>query len=330
MKELFDKHCFRRAYATILTLAVMAALLQPAGCGTDWNGTGRLEVAADIVPMADFCRAVGGDMVEVELLVPPGASPHTHELTTGQMRFLAGADVVVTVGLGLTPWAEEVFAKAGNPDLEIVVAGEAVPPSSLVPAGGVATAGHADDEKEEGGDAECDAGSSDPHVWLDPELVVYMVEAIRDAFIDADPANAEAYRENAAGYAEELARLDGDIARATAELTHRGFISFHSSFTYFARRYGLEQVGVIEEQPGKEPSAGEIAELVDLIESRGVRAVFAEPQFNPRAAEAIAEESGGTVVVGILDPLGDPDDPGADTYLEVMRNNLAAMVEALR
>ncbi|MBN2028477.1 MAG: zinc ABC transporter substrate-binding protein [Actinobacteria bacterium] len=301
----------------IVVSAMMVVLILAPGCGKEAGGAGRMKIAADIVPMADFCRAVGGEMVEVEILVPPGASPHAYELTTGQMRFLADADVMVTVGLGLTPWAEEILSKAGNPDLATVAAGDAIPVAQLIPA-----ALHA-----QGGEA--GEAAYDPHVWLDPNLARYIITAIRDALIQVDPQNALIYRENAAAYEEELAHLDAEIRGEMATLSSRKFIAFHSSWTYFAARYGLDQVGVIEEQPGKEPSAGEIAELVEKIESQGVRVVFAEPQFSTRAAEAIAEESGGGVVVEILDPLGDPDDPASDTYLEMMRGNLAIIVEAL-
>jgi zinc transport system substrate-binding protein len=324
MRSIIIKKLKEISVAAVLMLVVSLAMMPAAGCGTGGGDSSRIKVAADIVPMADFCREIGGDMVEVETLVPPGASPHAYELTTGQMRFLTDADVMVTVGLSLTPWAEEVFAKVDNPGLVIVVAGEAIPRSELIPA-----ALHAE-EKRGDGEADSEEAVYDPHVWLDPNLVTYIIEAIRDSYIQVDPESAPAYRENAARYEEELAELDAEIRDEVAALTSRKFISFHSSWTYFAARYGMEQIGVIEEQPGKEPSAGEIAELVGMVESQGVKVVFAEPQFSTRAAEAIAEESGGDVVIEILDPLGDPGDPTADTYLEMMSKNLAVIVEALR
>jgi zinc transport system substrate-binding protein len=297
---------------------LLAALI--AGCGTNVQGTGRLKVATDIVPLADFCRRVGGDMVEVEVLVPPGATPHAYELTTGQMRFLTQADVLVTNGLGLTPWSEEVLGKVDNPELLTVVAGDAVPTQGLI----------AVDGDGAGADEGAENGPFDPHVWLDPELAIYMVTAVRDAFISVDPVNSDYYRDNAAEYSGELLELDAEIAEEVAAFSNREFVAFHSSWTYFARRYGLQQVGVIEEQPGKEPSAGEIAALVDLIMTSGVKVVFAEPQFSPRAAQAIAEESGGEVAVRMLDPLGDPNDPESDGYIKVMRKNVAVMGEVLR
>jgi zinc transport system substrate-binding protein len=308
---------FPAAATAFLTLALVA------GCGSNGGagGDGRLKVVADIVPIADFCREIGGEAVEVELLVPPGANPHAYELTTGQMRFLEEADVVVVAGLGLTPWAEEIFATAAGPEMLTVLAGEAVPVGELIEAVG---RNGSDGDKEEGHQI------YDPHIWLDPTLAVDIVAAIRDGLVEADPENATSYERNADRYIQELSELDGEITQKVASFTTRKFVAFHSSWTYFARRYGLEQVGVIEELPGKEPSAGEIADLVELIGEQGVKVVFAETQFSPRAAEAIAEESGGEVIVMILDPLGDPEDPEWDTYIKMMKKNVETMEEALR
>ena len=320
MKIIIDnirRHCICVMVAA--TLLILALPLPLAGCTSGDGGDGRLKVAADIVPLADFCEEVGGDLVEVEALVPPSASPHSYELSTGQMRFLEEADVLVMVGLELAPWAEEVFSKAGGSGMIRVVAGEAVNADELI---------EIDDDGGEGDSQE--HAVYDPHIWLDPVLAMDIVEAISDGLAEADPENAAAYRYNAEAYIRTLVELDTDIAQQVSSFEAREFVAFHSSWIYFARRYGLDQVGVIEELPGKEPSAGEIAELLALIEARGVRVVFAEPQFSPRAAEAIAEESGGRVVVKILDPLGDPDDPEADTYVEMMRANVEIMGEALK
>jgi len=304
------------------TAAFLGMLLLPQGCLVKEEAGGGMMVAADIVPLAEFCRVVGGDRVRVETLVPPGASPHTYELTGGQMRFLSQADLLVTVGLGLIPWAEEVLAKVDNPDLLNVVAGEAVPRSELIPAG--------EEERRDAEEVEGEYQAYNPHIWLDPDLCVYIVEAILEGFTAADPGNAYYYEENARTYIEELRVLRSDIEAEVAAFAERKFVSFHSSWDYFARRFGLEQVGVIEELPGKEPSARDIADLIDLMAALKVKAIFAEPQFDPRAAEAIAEESGGDVEVVTLDPLGDPGEPGRSTYIDLMRDNVANMGEVLR
>lgn len=313
------KRSSRLAYI-LAACAVSLLPLAPAGCGGG-NGVmeaGRIKVAADIVPLADFCRAVGGDLVEVETMVPPGANPHAYEPTTGQMTFLSQASVLVINGLGLAPWTEDILMRVDNPRLRQVAAGEAVPEDELIAAGG---------HGREGGHGE---GIYDPHVWLDPGLAVYMVGAIRDGLIAADPDNEDTYAGNAAAYLSELEGLDSFIRGEVAGFRERQFIAFHSSWLYFARRYGLVQAGVIEGQPGKEPSAREIADLVDLMEEKGVTVVFAEPQSSPRAAEVLAGEAGGGGEVMTLDPLGDPSDPDTGTYVEMMRHNVEVMGEALR
>lgn len=304
---------------------LLTATLQP-GCGGGAGSDGKVRVAVDIVPWAAICRELGGEQVEVKVLVPPGASPHTYEPSAGQVSFLARADLLVINGLDLTPWAEDLFSRVRNPDLRLVVAAEAVPPEELLPVGG--------EETEMGGGGgettRHEQGVYDPHLWLDPVLVLPVVDALEEALVEADPEHAQYYEERASELRERITSLHREISRRTAGFTHREFISFHSAWSYFARRYGLRQVRAIEERPGKEPSAGEIAELVSLTEERGVRAIFAEVQFNPRVAEAVAEESEGRMKVFVLDPLGDLDDSSRGDYCSLILYNLEIMEEALR
>ncbi len=311
--------------AVIITLIVVSAsfiILGIGGCGEE-EAQEKMKVAASIVPLANFCRNVGGDLIEVEIMVPPGASPHTYEPTTGQMKFLSDASVFVYNGLDLETWITDVVEKTGNSELIKVVAAGNVPEPDLIAAAG----GH-DHESDQ--DENHEHGLYDPHVWLDPNLAVYQVEAIRDGFIKADPDNEGTYRKNADAYIAQLMDLDRQVKEETSTFIKKKFVSFHPAFTYFAHRYGLEQVGVIEELPGKEPSAGEIAELVDKINEEGVEVIFTEPQFNPQLAEMIAGESGVEVVLKSLDPLGDPDDPETDTYIKLTRRNVEVMAEAMK
>ncbi|MBU4302609.1 MAG: metal ABC transporter substrate-binding protein [Actinomycetia bacterium] len=333
--------------AVVIAALALCALLGAAGCGKE-EASGPMKVAASTVPLADFCTEVGGDLVEVKTMVPPGASPHTFEPTTEQMKFMSDAKVFVQNGLNLEAWAADIVRKVDNQDLVDVVAGDNVPKSELIEVGGekhehgegekCECNGHEPDHREEiGRDHEEDVenddhehGIYDPHVWLDPNLAACEVEAIRDGFIKADPDNEEEYKENAQEYIEELKELDEYVKGETSSFTEKKFVSFHPAFRYFARRYGLEQVGVVEELPGKEPSAGEIAELIDGIKREGVKVMFTEPQFNPQAAEAIAAEAGAEVVLKLLDPLGNPDDPETCTYVKLIKRNTGVMAEAMK
>lgn len=325
MRKSINKWADGRALPPAAALCtILLAIALVSGCGESGGSgaSGKVKVAASIQPLADFCRQVGGDNVEVELMVPSGASPHTFEPTTSQMRFLSEARLLVVNGLNLETWAVGILGKADNPDLVKVETAGNIPEDELIPTG-------EDAHEHEEGHAEDAHGIYDPHVWLDPVLAAYQVEAVRDALVQADPEHAQEYRDNASAYLEELESLDGWVRGQTGSFARKEFVAFHSSWTYFAHRYGLEMVGVVEELPGKEPSPADIAALVEAIRAEGVTVIFAEPQFSPRAAEAVADASGGEVEVAVLDPLGDPDDPARNTYDKLMVYNVDQMGDAL-
>jgi ABC-type Zn uptake system ZnuABC Zn-binding protein ZnuA len=260
-------------------------------------------VVASITPLADFARQIGGNRVQVDVLVPPGASPHTYELAPAQLKAVTRARVLILNGVGLEFWADGVISSADNPDLIVVTASEGI----KVLAG---------DEDSPGGN---------PHIWLSPQKAMIQVERIRDAFAKADPAGAEAYRGNADKFLQELHALDQEIRTAVAGFSSRRFISFHAAWSYFAADYGLEEAGVVESRPGQEPSPAEIAVIVRKAREIKARAIFAEPQFSSKAAETIADESG--IRVLMLNPLGRPPDY---RYLDIMRFNLSQISLALR
>jgi len=255
--------------------------------------------------MADFAKRIGGDLVEVELMVPPGASPHVYQPQPDQMKMLSRASVLVLNGVGLEFWADKAVEAADNPKLIVVRTADGLP---------IIDSAH--DNIHPGGN---------PHVWLDPMNAIRQVEAIRDAFINADPAHARSYERNADRFIGDLTKLDADIRAQTKAFRSRSFISFHPAWVYFARRYGLKEAAVIERSPGREPSPSEIRVVVDTARRIRAKAIFAEPQFNPKAAEVIADETGARVL--LLDPLGRP--PNYD-YIKTMRANLAQMAGALK
>lgn len=279
----------------------LALVIGLAARGADAGG--RLLVAASILPLADFARQVGGERTEVETLVPPGASPHTYELTPAQLKLVGRARVLVLNGVGLEFWADKMISAAHNPKLIVVRTAE-----GLIILGG--------DADEPGGN---------PHVWLSPVNAIHQVAMIRDALIRADPAGTDTYRANAARYSDELRALDREIRDSVARFSQRKFITFHAAWAYFARDYGLEQAAVIERAPGREPSPAEIAGIIRTAKAIGAKAIFAEPQFSPKAAQVIAEESGAKVL--LLNALGQPP---SYSYLDLMHYNLAQLNKALR
>jgi len=166
-----------------------------------------------------------------------------------------------------------------------------------------------------------------PHIWLDPVLAQQQVRSIAGALIQVDPANREVYERNEAQYLAELEALDKEIRDVVDTFSVREFICFHPAWTYFAKRYGLVEAAVIEVAPGKEASPAHIKEIVDTTKELRVKAIFAEPQFNPKIAEMIAEEAG--VKVLLLDPLGGAKLNGRNSYIELMTYNLEQMKLAM-
>ena len=287
-------------------LALTGLISLTSGCGRDTGKTtGKILVAAGIAPLADFARNVGGDLVEVELLVPPGSSPHTYQITARQMKFVSKASVLVLNGVNLEFWAEKVVDAADNPTLTVIRTADGLETINSAEGRGHLT--------------------SNPHVWLDPINAVHQVESIRDALVRADPAHKAEYRANARAYIEKLKRLDHDIRTEVNAFKSKEFIVFHPAWAYFARRYRLVQVAVIETSPGKQPSPSDLRRVIETARKLKAKAIFAEPQLSAKAAEVIAEEAGADVL--FLDPLGRP--PHYD-YIQTMRGNLEQMSRALK
>lgn len=292
-----------KALTLLLALSLLAS-----GCARQRppseQDDGKVTVVASIAPLAYFAQRVGGDQVHVEMLIPPGYSPHTFELKPEQMRLLSRAKLLVLNGIGLELWADDLVGAASYPELKVVKTAEGLALINL--------SGHEHDH------------SGNPHVWLDPIYAIYQVEKIKNALIEVDPAGAEGYQLNSQALIADLRNLDAEIKATVADFKFKRFISQHAAWTYFAKRYGLVEAAVIETKPGREPSPGEIADIIQTIKKTGARAVFAEPQLSQKAALAIASETNAEVV--LINPLGRPPDYD---YLATMRYNLAQMKEGL-
>ena len=283
----------------------------------------KILVSASIMPLGDFCRQVGGDRVAVQVLIPPGASPHVFEPPPSTVARAARARLFVYIGAGLEPWAEKLLRSRGTADLVLVEAAQGLP--LLKEAGGH---GHAEVASETHGSSPGPAvQAGNPHIWLDPVLAQEICRHIALALIRLDPDHRAYYEGHLQAYQQELAALDREIKDRVATWRLKEFVSFHPAFSYFARRYGLREAGVLELAPGREPTPRHLQEIVAAIRQLGIRVVFAEPQLNPRVAQVVAREAG--VKVLMLDPIGGRPPYGSD-YLKLMRYNLATMEEAMK
>lgn len=278
----------------------------------------QISVVASIFPLADMVQQVGSPHVAATFVVPAGASPHTFEPKPSQMKQIAAARVFFMIGAGLEIWAEKFVAAAGR-DLLKVVLSDGI---ALIHSSGSM---HTHPETEPAAGA---VRMANPHIWLDPVIAQSMVSRIISVLCSADNMHADHYRRQGEIYLTGLRQLDKDIRSAVSTFSVKKYVAFHAAWDYFAKRYGLEPVGVIETAPGRNPTPRRIRQIIADIKKHRIRAVFAEPQLNPKVAVVIAEEA--DVRVLFLDPVGAPDVEGRKTYLELMRYNLDVLKEALQ
>ncbi len=333
-------------FCTLIVLVVILIPLLGAGCAPEEiaveEGEPALKIVTTIYPLADIAGQVGGDKVEVSYLLPAGSSPHTYEPTVEQARLVERADLFINVGADLDNWAVNMTEAAG-PELAVIDLSEQVEVVEAACYLEIENNGregdnhdhhncfdenHDDHDHHGHGNCDHDHGPEDPHFWLDPLIVRDAISpSIHDKLVKLAPEEDDYFARRHEDYHHELTVLHEEIEAARADFSRHSFIAFHSAWQYFAQRYSLEEVAVIASFPGQEPSAGWIAELVELIGEEEIGAIFTEPQFSPELAERIAEESGTEVLV--IDPLGGEGVPGRESYLDLMRYNLSVFQEAM-
>jgi len=271
----------------ILTLSL-------AGCGgaatqAPAESADMLNVVVSIVPQQYFVERVGGEHVNVTVMVPPGFSPATYEPKPEQLQALSEADAYVRIRVPFEEaWMERIAS--ANQDMLVIDESEGI-------------------ER---------IGGNDPHIWLSPRLVKVQAQTIYDGLVELDADHEAEYKANLDTFLADLDELDASIQETLSGLENRKFMVFHPSWSYFACDYGLEQIPVQIE--GSDPGAAEMASLIQAAQENNIRVIFAQPEFSAESAEAIAEEIGGQVL--LISPLA-PDWLDnlyrvADTFAEVL------------
>ena len=270
--------------------------------------TDQTTVFVSILPQAYFVERVGGEYVDVQVLVGPGQSPATYEPTSRQMKTLARAQAFFRIGVpietSLIPKIRGTFQQ-----IEIIDTRE-----------GITLRRMTDEISEHPAHTENDHGhdhaeGDDPHIWMSPRLVKIQARTICAALCRIDPAHSNDFEQNLALFHADLDTLDAHLATVLAPLKGKELFVFHPAYGYFTEAYGLKQIPV--EIEGKEPSAKDLAALIKKAREAEVRVIFVQPQFSTRSAEAIAGQIGGVVV---------PFDPLARDYIK----NLEACAEQVR
>jgi len=290
----------KQGFFVLICMAVLMQACEPTSDKSD----GRLTILTTIPPLYSFTKNIAGDIANVENLLPNGAEPHDYSFGPSDIQKVLKAQVIIKNGLGLETWLDKLLASAE--ENSAVIGQELfVVDSSL----GI------------------NVMDNDPHIWLSPARAVAQVKNIRDALIRVDTVNAEVYSRNASLYINRLQTLSNDITVAVGTFKRDEFVAFHSAFKYFANDYGLDQAAVIQDSPGIKSSPARIAEVIDIIRERDIKAIFTESGSSHKIVNSIAGDL--ELEVYNLDTL----ETGAlsrDWYEKKMRANLEVLRTALK
>lgn len=309
-----------------LLLALLAVPFLLVSCGGDDDDAspdaGTLRIVATIEPVAALAREVAGADASITVLVKAGVDPHEYELRTADRKAVDDADVVLMNGRGIDAFLDSVIDSGDSDDRLVATVSDGVPVR------------RADEIGHEDGEGDHDEDDGDPHVWQSPANAQIMVTNIAEALAKADPDHADEYRANATAYNAKLDEVDHEIAALidTIPAANRKVVTNHDAFGYFLERYGLEYVGAVipSLSTASEPSARDIADLIETIRREGVKAIFAESSVDPKVARQVSADTGVTIVDDLYgDTLGPPGS-GADTVDGMLLANAHKFVEALK
>jgi zinc transport system substrate-binding protein len=290
-------------------LILLGAALLNCTCSTQRTHSTR--VAVSIFPLYDVARRIAGDRLAVDVMLPPGMFDHNFEPKPRDFARVADTRLVVLIGFGLDRWGRKLAESA--PGAEILEVGPRVDPLMVA-----ADEGHEDDDDQ--------PGAYDPHFWLDPVRMQTAAGLLVEAYSRLDPEGAPGFRSRGAAVKKSLADLHSDIDKRTRAFPRKSIVTFHRSWTYYAKRYGLTVEAVFEPFPGQEPTPTYLRDVLRVVTERQVAALFSEPQLNRRAAEVVAQETG--VPLFELDPLGGT--AGIDSYEALLRHDTDVLEKALK
>ncbi len=300
-----------RRSLSLLVLLLAACGAQPAAAPTSpAAGATTIKVVTTMSILNDMIIHVGGERVSSKNIIPLGAGPEDYQPAPQDTQAIADADIVFYNGHGLEDWLTKLFDAAGRPSQPRIAVSDGL---QAVDVGGAFAEGN-------------------PHFWMSAAYGAQYVEKIRDGLIAVDPAGSAVYTANAAAYRAKLLALNEELKQlaATVPPASRKMVTNHDAFPYFAKEYGFTIVGDILGNPEGEPSAGDLAALVEKIKAEKVKAVFSEAQFNQQLTETIAKETGAKVVAELYtDTLGDSAS-GVTSYIDMLRYDVQTVVNALK
>jgi manganese/iron transport system substrate-binding protein len=286
-------------------------------CAAEEQDSGKLKVVTTVSPITSIVENIGGDRIQLEGVVPEGINSHIFEPQPSLARSMSDADLIVANGLFLEEPTLELAEANKRDDTPVLRLGDlAVSPGQW----------QFDFSFPES------LGHPNPHLWPDPNLGLKYAELTQEQLASLDPGNADYYRENLEAFRARINAIDAAIRESVATIPpeNRRLVTYHDSWAYFAQTYGMEVIGAVQPSDFAEPSAREMADLIDQIRELGLPAIFGSEEFPSRVLETIAREGNTTYIDQLTDDdlPGGPGDPG-HSYLGLIRHNMQTMIPAL-
>jgi zinc transport system substrate-binding protein len=303
----------------LILLVVLMSVLVACSSATETTQEEAVPIVfVSIVPQQYFINRIAGDMVDARVMVEPGASPHTYEPKPSQMAALSDALAYFAIGIEFEEAWLAKFADS-NPDMVIIDTTEGIERlPMLFEHSHEGEEEHLNDVDHDEDDDDHHHDELDPHVWVSPALVKIQVQHMYATLVELLPEHEAVFSENLATFLDEIDALEADIEQALAGVTSRKFIVFHPSWGYFAAQFDLEMIPI--EVGGTEPSAAELAVIIDEAREEDIHVIFAQPEFSTKSAETIAREINGEVI--LISPL-------AYNWLENLQQVAQTMAEVL-
>ena len=317
----------RKVISLLLTVTLLFAL---AGCRKadapkQATAVPKLKVIATVYPVYEFVRQVGGDKVEVSMLLPAGAEPHAWEPTAKDLVKIREAKAVFYHGAGLEGWAAKLLTQDKLGSTQAIEVSKGIP---LLKEEGHNEHGHSHSKDHSSGQLHDE--ETDPHVWLDPVLAQQEVRTIADALAALDSENQSYYKSNADKYISELQALHKEFEAALTSAIKREIVTNHAAFGYLAARYQLKQLAIMGLAPDAEPTPDKMAKIVQTVREHKIGYIFSETLVSAKLAETIARETGAKVLVlHPIDQITESELKAGQNYLTLMRGNLANLKKAL-
>lgn len=310
-------------------VAILSLIILLSACSTtnERANDDTMSIFTTVYPLQYFAEQIGGDLVTVESIYPPGSDEHTFEPTQKDMMALADADIFFYIGLGLEGFVDNAEKTLKEEHVQLVPTAQNIPDTLLI---------HSDDDHHEEDhdhdhDHGHDHGDIDPHVWIAPELAYYLAKEVNESLQASVPEHAQYFEDNFQELTTKLNTLDQKLNKMANDASKKTFYVSHAAFGYIAEQYGLEQVAIAGLHSQSEPSQRELIALVEKAKAENVQYVLFEQNISSKITQTIQREIGAkSLNLHNLSVLTTTDIKRDEDYVSLMEQNIKTLKTALQ